>query len=284
MAAPQNYDQRVINSSANFELSTSPAQAGSGHVEYHQLPRIKMFLSYIRKLPICPTPYGPHRQTHYTNWWAPRNFDSSSLYGNLYRAIFPEYVTTEARDAFAQWQSDLNNPEIGIGLRSSPTPEDPPDDISLHDDGDVLYLDSSHTHLWYQLRNGPRVVLRELPPRPVNNPHIVANDRLRELRTHTIRHLRVKYGVMKKNTHNDRVYRNAALQILDELQATLYEKDIVIPQAVACVYAGTDNDLLSLHVQNVDSYFNRVSRLSTGARWWRGPFLRSRPPPGGLEC
>lgn len=73
---------------------------------------------------------GPHRETHYTNWWAPRHRGDNPLYEHFYD-IVPKYATAATNEGADELTSALDDYLINLeAMENIPTPTDGPVEVA----------------------------------------------------------------------------------------------------------------------------------------------------------
>jgi len=171
---------------------------------------------------------------------------------------------------------DLENEEVRVIDPDDLQHERPPLMTSCDDEESCPDGASLASSVEVVLKNGTKFVVRGNTPQ-------TKEDRLRGLRSDCVRQLRIKYGLMKRNKHNERIYRNAAIQFLDELGVKAYDRFVLLPQVLACVYIPTVVEIEAADAASTELAVTRRYRLEYGARYWRGWFWKSRKPEQGLR-
>lgn len=245
--------------------------------------------------------YGPHRETHYTQWWAPRQRGTHHLYEAFYDLI-PRYV--EVRDeAIAQsYQAAIDADDLSIedlkqqswGRDAGPTRSSEerrgsevvhlPGCTGRHHTRRVAHTTRSGITPWSETLVCEVVI----PSQDSGGGQGVSDSATpkRELTVTDVVGILVRTVhtscVLKPGAHNTMVYERKALEVLEEYKVPAHIKDKVLPAFREAVWWTTSREEQAIRVSNTRTAERSKVDAKQILNRWRGWFLWSvaGPRPG----
>jgi len=253
--------------------------------------RITKFAGKVAAL-VRPPLYGPHRETHYTNWFLSRSRGVNHVYDYI-TDCFPTYVSNEA-----------NRRARGIITALEYYDYSPRDVEEINAAADERRLDReprpavvvapNRSRLLIEFRDGTTQEINSSPAPTTLVPFEAdTHDPEREyIRTVTdsdlvsmlVQQCHLNFGIMCRNTHNSRVYDRYAKQIMDNTKVRENVQARIMPFFRFAVYQTNSHERMALALNNTHAATESQRVVLRPPRLWRGWFLPSVTQPGNAQA
>jgi len=233
-------------------------------------------------------PMGPHRETHYTNWWRPRKRGVYHLLDAFFD-LFPVYTSQAVSREAVELIDDLTNyvhtPATVAEYYQSL------DEASGHaTTSSPMVLPIQSKSIVLKLRDGTvREISKVDAPVRINTLLNDATDRYVKEVTETqlvsmiVQQCHRNYGIRPRNRHNELVYDRYALSELDKSSVPVNIQAKIMPIFRLMVFVTNKHEARAMALANTPAVLETDRVVLRPPRLWRGWFLSSAARNGSGE-